>query len=130
MRDLRRRRGIQLDVRAVVGVRLVYQVAHQHGDLLQREAIVRHQRIRVVRMRILDPRLQPLWLRFVANPRQLWTYIAADQVAGRVLYSMARGAERLSIETRSSRWIGGLSEWDNDCVGIARVRRAAAHQER
>src|ERR1035437_4084195 len=130
MRDLRRGCSIEVNICAVVGVRLALQVIRKRIHLLRCKAIVRHQRIRVVRMRILDPRLQPLWLRFVANPRQLWTYIAADQVAGRVLYSVARGAERLSIQTRSSRWIGGLSEWDNDCVGIARVRRAAAHQER
>src|SRR5690242_11206394 len=98
MIDLLLRWGFRMDIGQKIAVSLRFQETGKQSDLLVIEAVMRHLRVWREGGWITKPLLQPLRLYLAANPGQLRSEVAAHEVAGRVLRSVARGAERFPID--------------------------------
>src|SRR5579871_582527 len=106
VRDLLRSCRIEVNAGEKIRVGFALKKSRKRCYLSIVKPVVRHAGFRMVDSRIPQPSLQPLWLYFGSDTGQLRSHVAAYHVARSVLNRVTRGAERLPIQTRSSRGIG------------------------
>ena len=120
-----------MDVRQQVIIFFCQQEAGEQRDLLVIHTVMRHACVRMVGRRIVEPAAQPIWIYFVAYPRQLWAKIAAHKIAGFILDRVAGRTERCAIKSSCfRRGIGaGWSSGGFDFNFRGRGGNALGHQE-